>query len=79
MAVPERFFASPLLLDMVVSEAQASGGGGSGGFTASLQQLANVATLPGIVGKLILKPLFWLGVVTWGTGILPPWFDRLQH
>jgi RNA-splicing ligase RtcB len=51
MAVPARFFASPLLLDMVVSEAQASGGGGSGGFTASLQQLANVATLPGIVGE----------------------------
>jgi RNA-splicing ligase RtcB len=52
MAVPARFFASPLLLDMVVSEAQASGAGGSGGFTASLQQLANVATLPGIVGEL---------------------------
>ncbi|WIA31617.1 hypothetical protein OEZ86_002502 [Tetradesmus obliquus] len=56
MAVPARFFASPLLLDMVVREAQASGGGGGGGFTASLQQLANVATLPGIVGASIGMP-----------------------
>lgn len=50
MAVPAKFFASPMLLDMVVSEAQASSSG-SGGFVASLQQLSNVATLPGIVGK----------------------------
>jgi RNA-splicing ligase RtcB len=57
MAVPACFFASPLLLDMVLSEAQASSSGGSGGFTASLQQLANVATLPGIVGELRSKLL----------------------
>jgi RNA-splicing ligase RtcB len=50
MAVPAKFFASPVLLDMVVSEAQASTSG-SGGFVASLQQLSNVATLPGIVGE----------------------------
>jgi len=43
MAVPAKFFASPLLLNMVVSEAQASSSG-SGGFVASLQQLSNVAT-----------------------------------
>ena len=40
MSVPAKFFASPLLLDMVVSEAQASSSG-SGGFVASLQQLSN--------------------------------------
>lgn len=51
MRVPARFFASPALLDSVVSEAQSSGGSGSGGFVASLQQLSNVATLPGIVGE----------------------------
>jgi RNA-splicing ligase RtcB len=50
MAVPAKFFASPVLLDMVVTEAQASTSG-SGGFVASLQQLSNVATLPGIVGE----------------------------
>jgi len=50
MHVPAKFFASPMLLDMVVSEAQASSSS-SGGFVASLQQLSNVATLPGIVGE----------------------------
>jgi RNA-splicing ligase RtcB len=50
MSVPAKFFASPLLLDMVVAEAQASSSA-SGGFVAALQQLSNVATLPGIVGE----------------------------
>jgi hypothetical protein len=50
MSVPAQFFASPLLLDMVVCEAQASSSG-AGGFVAALQQLSNVATLPGIVGE----------------------------
>lgn len=54
MAVPAKFFASPVLLDMVVSEAQASTSG-SGGFVASLQQLSNVATLPGIVGERLMS------------------------
>lgn len=54
MAVPARFFASPRLLDATVAEAQAPGSGA--GFVAALQQLANVATLPGIVGASIGMP-----------------------
>eukprot|EP00775_Hariotina_reticulata_P006207 gene6207-6443_t len=56
MQVPARFFASPRLLDMLVSEAQASGAGSGGVFVSSLQQLANVATLPGVVGVSVGMP-----------------------
>ena len=42
MRVPAKFFASPKLLHLVVDELQLSTG-----FTAAVEQLANVATLPG--------------------------------
>ena len=41
--VPARFYASPELLKLVSNEFRTAGGG----FTGAVQQLANVATLPG--------------------------------
>ncbi|GAB4820986.1 hypothetical protein N2152v2_008032 [Parachlorella kessleri] len=43
MHAPARFFASPRLLRLVVGELQSGGG-----FTAAVEQLSNVATLPGV-------------------------------
>ena len=43
MNVPASFYASPELLKLVSSELSTAGGG----FTGAVQQLANVATLPG--------------------------------
>lgn len=44
MQVPARFYASPELLKLVSNEFKTAGGG----FTGAVQQLANVATLPGV-------------------------------
>lgn len=44
MNVPARFYASPELLKLVSNEFQTA----TGGFTGAVQQLANVATLPGL-------------------------------
>ena len=44
MNVPARFYASPELLKLVSNEFRTAGGG----FTGAVQQLANVATLPGV-------------------------------
>ncbi|DBA91897.1 TPA: hypothetical protein ACH3X2_003803 [Trebouxia sp. C0005] len=52
MNVPARFYASPELLKLVSNEFQTA----TGGFTGAVQQLANVATLPGIVGSSIGMP-----------------------
>jgi hypothetical protein len=52
MRVDARFFANPDLLPLVLSELRDSGGGGGGGgggFLPAVRQLANVATLPGVV------------------------------
>ena len=52
MRVDARFYASPELLPLVLSELRDSGGGGGGGgggFLPAVRQLANVATLPGVV------------------------------
>ena len=43
MNVPASFYASPELLKLVSKELSTAGGG----FTGAVQQLANVATLPG--------------------------------
>ncbi len=43
MNVPAKFYASPELLKLVSNELRTAGGG----FTGAVQQLANVATLPG--------------------------------
>jgi len=50
--VPARFFASPKLLELITDEVQASGGS----FTVSVQQLCNVATLPGILSASVGMP-----------------------
>ncbi|KAL3133571.1 hypothetical protein ABBQ38_007418 [Trebouxia sp. C0009 RCD-2024] len=52
MNVPAKFYASPELLKLVSNEFRTA----SGGFTGAVQQLANVATLPGIVGSSIGMP-----------------------
>lgn len=52
MQVPAKFYASPELLKLVSHEFHTA----SGGFTGAVQQLANVATLPGIVGSSIGMP-----------------------
>ena len=44
MNVPARFYANPELLKLVSNEFRTAGGG----FTGAVQQLANVATLPGV-------------------------------
>lgn len=44
MQVPAKFYASPELLKLVSHEFHTA----SGGFTGAVQQLANVATLPGL-------------------------------
>lgn len=44
MHVPAKFYASPELLKLVSQEFHTA----SGGFTGAVQQLANVATLPGL-------------------------------
>ncbi len=44
MNVPAKFYASPELLKLVSNEFHTA----SGGFTGAVQQLANVATLPGL-------------------------------
>ncbi|KAL4428527.1 hypothetical protein ABPG75_002616 [Micractinium tetrahymenae] len=46
MRVPAKFYANPKLLSLVVGELQTA----SGGFEAAVNQLSNVATLPGIKG-----------------------------
>ena len=43
--VPVKLIASPRILGAVVEEAEREGGGG--GFTPAVEQLSNVATLPG--------------------------------
>ena len=48
MNVPARFYASPELLKLVSNEFRTA----SGGFTGAVQQLANVATLPGLQHRL---------------------------
>jgi tRNA-splicing ligase RtcB (3'-phosphate/5'-hydroxy nucleic acid ligase) len=50
---PAKFFASLPLLRLVVDELTTGGGGA---FTAAVQQLCNVATLPGIIGSSIGMP-----------------------
>ncbi|KAL0035786.1 hypothetical protein WJX77_002605 [Trebouxia sp. C0004] len=52
MNVPAKFYASPELLKLVSNELHTA----TGGFTGAVQQLANVATLPGIVGCSIGMP-----------------------
>ncbi|KAL0055065.1 hypothetical protein WJX82_006488 [Trebouxia sp. C0006] len=52
MNVPAKFYASPELLKLVSNEFHTA----TGGFTGAVQQLANVATLPGIVGSSIGMP-----------------------
>jgi len=52
MHVDAKFYATPPLLRQLVTEAHAS----TGGFLSALQQLANVATLPGIVGYSLGMP-----------------------
>lgn len=52
MHVDAKFYATPPLLRQLVTEANKS----SGGFLSALQQLANVATLPGIVGYSLGMP-----------------------
>ena len=42
--------------DLVFDELEKSGVGGHGGFIPAVQQIANVATLPGIVGKSLGMP-----------------------
>lgn len=54
MNVPAKFFASPELLKLVSNEFRTAGGG----FTGAVQQLANVATLPGIVSLITLQLLY---------------------
>jgi hypothetical protein len=49
---PARFFASPRLLRLVVDELQTAGGA----FNAAVEQLCNVATLPGLVGASVGMP-----------------------
>ena len=44
MNVPAKFYASPELLKLVSNEFRTA----TGGFTGAVQQLANVATLPGL-------------------------------
>lgn len=44
MNVPAKFYASPELLKLVSNEFHTA----TGGFTGAVQQLANVATLPGL-------------------------------
>ena len=60
MRVPARFFANEPLLRLLAAEAAeaapASHAGGAGGFASALQQLAIVATLPGIVGASLGMP-----------------------
>lgn len=48
MNVPAKFYASPELLKLVSNEFRTA----SGGFTGAVQQLANVATLPGALQML---------------------------
>lgn len=52
MNVPAKFFASPRLLSLVIDELETA----NTGFTAAVEQLSNVATLPGIVGESIGMP-----------------------
>eukprot|EP01025_Chloroclados_australasicus_P033963 TRINITY_DN3476_c1_g1_i4.p1 TRINITY_DN3476_c1_g1~~TRINITY_DN3476_c1_g1_i4.p1 ORF type:complete len:755 (+),score=136.04 TRINITY_DN3476_c1_g1_i4:86-2266(+) len=52
MKVDARFYASNLLLDQLISEVEAPGGN----FSPAMQQLANVATLPGIIGASLGMP-----------------------
>jgi hypothetical protein len=58
MRVPARFFANTALLRLLADEAAdaQAGGASGGGFSSALQQLANVATLPGIVGASLGMP-----------------------
>ena len=58
MRVPARFFANEALLRLLADEAAdaQAGGASGGGFSSALQQLANVATLPGIVGASLGMP-----------------------
>lgn len=51
MHVGAKFYASPKLLRLVVGEIKAAGGG----FTAAVEQLANVSTLPGAEARLMRR------------------------
>ncbi len=52
MRVPARFFARRELLELLVEESELA----AGGFVSALQQLANVSTLPGILGASLAMP-----------------------
>lgn len=56
MLVDAKFYASPELLPLVLKELNDSSSREGGGFLPAIQQLANVATLPGIVGSSIGMP-----------------------
>ena len=65
MKADARFYANHQLLQLVLSElrdcvggggAAGAGGGAGGGFLPAVKQLANVATLPGVVGSSVGMP-----------------------
>lgn len=60
MRVPGVFYANdairPMLLNELRGQVESEGGGGGGGFLPALRQIANVATLPGIVRESIGLP-----------------------
>jgi tRNA-splicing ligase RtcB len=57
MRVEGMFYVNDSLRELVFDELQKSGAmGGQGGFLPAVQQIANVATLPGIVGKSLGMP-----------------------
>jgi tRNA-splicing ligase RtcB len=61
MRVPGIMYINPFLREMVLDELQAAvNRGEQGGFLPAVKQLANVATLPGIVkaSKLDCLPMF---------------------
>lgn len=57
MRVEGMFYVNEALRDLVFDELDKSGAmGAHGGFLPAVQQIANVATLPGIVGKSLGMP-----------------------
>jgi tRNA-splicing ligase RtcB len=60
MRVEGRFYASPALEELVLGElkahSQGQAAGGRGGFIPAIKQIANVAALPGIVGRSLGMP-----------------------
>lgn len=57
MRVEGQFYVNDALKDLVFDELDKSAAhGGHGGFIPAVQQIANVATLPGIVGKSLGMP-----------------------